>query len=187
MSSKGHVLFPPLRKKWRHVSIVSASCPSDYKGSGYALGGSKVINGYTEGYLTYNDDSKRELLMCVRSAKGEITIPNSVIKIGENAFYQCVGVTKIDVPDSVTSIGDCAFQDCANLTALVIGENVKEIGKKVFYLGHNKEISIVWNARKIIKGSCEFIKKESNIRTKIEACNVSSISFGDKVEEIPYR
>ena len=38
-----------------------------------------------------------------------ITIPDSVTKIGDYAFYGCKGLTSITIPDSVTSIGYSAF------------------------------------------------------------------------------
>lgn len=40
-----------------------------------------------------------------------ITIPNSVISIGEGAFCGS-GLTSIIIPDGVTSIGELAFEDC---------------------------------------------------------------------------
>ena len=42
------------------------------------------------------------LLRCSSSAKGEIKIPNSVTKIGEDAFYNCEGLTSVEIPNSVT-------------------------------------------------------------------------------------
>ncbi len=47
-----------------------------------------------------------------------ITIPNSVVSIGNYAFYGCTSLTTINVPNSVTSIGDYAFGDCSNITTL---------------------------------------------------------------------
>ena len=48
----------------------------------------------------------------------DITIPNSVITIGEHAFYNCTGLISIDIPDSVTSIGEWAFYGCSSLTSV---------------------------------------------------------------------
>ena len=45
-------------------------------------------------------------------------IPNSVISIGEYAFYWCRGLTSITIPNTVTSIGSSAFENCSGLTSL---------------------------------------------------------------------
>ena len=44
-----------------------------------------------------------------------ITLPDSVISISENAFYNCAYIETIDIPNSVTSIGENAFYHVANI------------------------------------------------------------------------
>ena len=58
----------------------------------------------------------------------DITIPNSVTSIGLGAFSDCTGLTEVTIPDSVTAIGSCAFDDCTNLETIVIPESVTDIG-----------------------------------------------------------
>jgi hypothetical protein len=45
-----------------------------------------------------------------------ISIPNSIVCIGNEAFRTCDSLTSIVIPDSVTSIGNNAFTGCSSLT-----------------------------------------------------------------------
>jgi hypothetical protein len=61
----------------------------------------------------------------------EITIPNSVKKIGKYAF-EGSGFKSFTVSDGITSIDDGAFVGCTHLEKFVIGENVTSLGTDVF-------------------------------------------------------
>ena len=60
-------------------------------------------------------------------------IPNSVITIGESAFYGCRSLTSVSIPNSVTTIGSEAFYGCSSLTSVTIGNSVTTIGSEAFY------------------------------------------------------
>ena len=102
---------------------------------GYTAGspwGAKSVNGYIENYLVYGNTDKTTLLACSTAVKGAITIPNSITRIEERAFWLCSGLTSISLPNSVTHIGDYAFQDCTHLTSITIPYNVTRIGGNIF-------------------------------------------------------
>ena len=60
-------------------------------------------------------------------------IPNSVISIGDYAFWGCDNLASITIPNSVTSIGNSAFCYCDNLASITIPNSVTSIGASAFF------------------------------------------------------
>ena len=63
----------------------------------------------------------------------EVILPDSIEKIGSNAFRSCSSLTSVTISNSVTSIGSYAFYSCSSLTSLTIPESVTSIGSYAFY------------------------------------------------------
>ena len=102
-----------------------------------------------------------------------ITISDSVISIGMDAFWGCSGMTSITIPDSVTSIGETAFSGCSSLTSITIPDNVTSIGDFAF-TGCSNLVSI------IIPDSVTSIGDG----TFTDCRSMTSVSFGDGVTSI---
>lgn len=62
-----------------------------------------------------------------------VTMPDGVKKIGDNAFTQCFSLNSIELPDSLESIGAEAFFGCEMLQQIVVPDSVSEIGNAAFY------------------------------------------------------
>ena len=61
-----------------------------------------------------------------------ITIPNSVMSIGDFAFWWCKSLQQIAIPNSVTHIGGAAFGYCESLQQITIPYSVTSIGSNPF-------------------------------------------------------
>ena len=73
-----------------------------------------------------------ELILYPHEWQGDYIIPSSVIKIRENAFYDCIGLTSIIIPNSVIEIGEYAFCHCTALSSVIISATVMQIGRYAF-------------------------------------------------------
>lgn len=62
----------------------------------------------------------------------EITLPSSLVHIGDNAFMGCYNMTKVDIPEGVTSIGEGAFHGCTVLSDVQLPESLESLGNIVF-------------------------------------------------------
>lgn len=72
-----------------------------------------------------------------------ITLPNSILDIGDNVFYNCEKLTTIQsvtstgnnnlLPTSLLSIGERAFYNCASLSTITLNDSCTIIGRAAFY------------------------------------------------------
>jgi hypothetical protein len=60
-----------------------------------------------------------------------ISLPSTVVKIGESAFAYC-GLTTMTIPTSVTSIDESAFYQCSALQSINIPSTVSVIATRLF-------------------------------------------------------
>jgi len=69
------------------------------------------------------------------SSLTSITIPQSVISIGNNAFDGCCNLIEVIIPRNsrLENIGEGAFANCEKLSSIIIPESVKSIGNYAFH------------------------------------------------------
>lgn len=61
-----------------------------------------------------------------------ITLSRSLTEIGDEAFHACNQLTNMDIPSSVTRIGEGAFSSCFSLTSISLPTNLEKIEESTF-------------------------------------------------------
>ena len=67
----------------------------------------------------------------------ELTLPNTLNYIGEQAFEDCAGLKSVVIPGSVKSIPRSAFYGCSSLNKVTLEEGVEEICENAFSACNN--------------------------------------------------
>ncbi len=103
------------------------------------------------------------LYACPADHQGPITVPDSVTKINDRAFYGCDQIKEITLPPSIVEIGERAFADCKSLTSINIPNSVTTFGREIF-LRCNKLLS----AGPVSASSKETSEEKAGKKTKKE-------------------
>lgn len=69
-----------------------------------------------------------EQAFCCCEELVEVIIPNSVKKIGKEAFCACANLTKVGIPNSVIEIGSGAFDECTSLIEVHLPASLRKLG-----------------------------------------------------------
>ncbi len=56
-----------------------------------------------------------------------ISMPNSIVEIGDRAFKGCTGLTSVVIPNGISTLNPSLFEECVNLTTVVIPNSVVNI------------------------------------------------------------
>lgn len=68
-----------------------------------------------------------------RSGLTGVSLPTSIVTIGESAFEDCAGLTNVVFGAGVRTIGLYAFRNCTSLTAIALSASVETIGEEAFF------------------------------------------------------
>lgn len=68
-----------------------------------------------------------------KSSLQSVVLPTTLVSIGDDAFYNCDGLTTMNVPNSVSKIGYASFQMCDGLVNVTLGSGLSALGDQAFY------------------------------------------------------
>lgn len=68
------------------------------------------------------------------SAIENITIPNTIISIGESAFFSCEKLESVKLPNSISRIEASTFKFCNNLKEINIPDSIRYVSKGAFLI-----------------------------------------------------
>ena len=119
------------------------------------------------------------LLAVKTTVTGTVTIaPNTRIIAGA-ALKQCGNITSVSIPNSVISIGNNAFEKCFSLTSITIPHSVSYVGQTAFKecTGLN---TVIWNTP-----NANINHSNSDFKPFDQCPQITNFIFGDSVRVIP--
>lgn len=106
-------------------------------------------------------------------------IPNTVVKIDMFAFMECSGLTSITIPSSVLRIGDSAFA-MSDLKSIDIPNSVTYIGQKAFAGCYNLSNIIIPNSITTVEANSFYgCNNLTNITIPNSVTRIERSAFGD--------
>ena len=113
-------------------SITSIRSSAFYLCTGLTRVTIKDITAWCNAYIDSNPLLYAQHLYLNDTEVTDLTIPDGITAIHDNAFQGCSGLLSVTIPNSVKTIGNHAFEDCAGLTSIEISNSVTEIGDLAF-------------------------------------------------------
>jgi len=107
----------------------------------------------------------------------DIVIPSEydgkpVKAIAKHAFYACHNIESVSIPSSVVYIGDCAFMDCKLLKSIDIPDTLVAFGMSVFEGCYNFKMNEYDNAKYVGNDSNPYIVLVEATHASIPSCEI---------------
>ena len=116
-----------------------------------------------------------------------VVIPDSVIEIGERAFYTCLQLEEVTMGDGVKKIGQEAFAGCFKMKTIHLSDSLQEIGLRAFNFCESLEAlelpSSLRNIEMEAYGNCISLKS-LNIPDGVQAIPPGTFDRCSSMEEL---
>lgn len=147
-------------------------------GDGYSIV-SNVSVGENEYLCTFNKPitELKDYFAYIWSELVEMTLPDSVNKIGNYCFYYINPLVNVILPKTLASVGNASFNSIDNVSAITIPEELQTVGGNAF-----KTHSSVINYNAV---NCDF-GVTSDYNYCFNTNYITEVNFGDKVEVLPW-
>ena len=89
------------------------------------------------------------VLAAYRGNAAEVAVPEGVRVIAGEVFQNHTEIESITLPDSLLVVGEGAFESCSNLSRIVLGKNVEEIKDRAFLGNTMSEVSVPSSVKKV--------------------------------------
>ena len=123
----GYHAFDCTNLKIIHYNAINCN---DVVSPPFGLSRNRNINTLTIGEKVEYIPAK--LFYCFDDLACDVVIPNSVVSIGEQAFFD-TNITSVVIGDGVVDIGEWAFYNAHYLTSLTLGTGLKTIQESAFF------------------------------------------------------
>lgn len=126
----------------------------------------------------------------------EVTLPDTIIRLEDYAFYKCIEMQKIQLSDNLKTLGESVFEGCKNLQSICVPETVASIGNYAFGSCEKLEKAVLPEQLTVISYGMFYASGLKNIKlpsrlTRIEmfafgACQLTTIEIPKSVKKIGY-
>lgn len=140
--------------------------------------------------------AKTTIIACPGGKTGTYTVPSTVTKVDNSAFYGCTKLTAITLPSSVTAIGQDAFRGCTSMKSINIPSGVTRIENETFHnccalqsISIPSEVTVIGDYAFYYCSSLKSITLPSTLqyigKYAFSSCtNITSVSVPEGVTEI---